>query len=99
MSSSCLPGGPACLLVPPVDGIRKYGPLWGPTSSSCGEFGLWPRLFVALWAEKRPIMLFWPILGLSCCAVVPLFTFSITIKINFFYPKNAKKFKQSLKIS
>ena len=31
---------------------------------------------------KRPIMLFWPILGLSCCAVAPLLTFSVNI--NFF---------------
>ena len=32
---------------------RRYGPLLGPTSSSCG--GLWPlaEVFLALWAKKR----------------------------------------------
>ena len=39
---------------------RRYGPLRGPTSSSCR--GLRPRLFFALRAKKRElIMLFWPI--------------------------------------
>ena len=43
---------------------KKYCPLRGPTSSSCGE--LWPsaEAFLALRAKKELIMLFWPIFGI-----------------------------------
>ena len=43
---------------------RRYGPLRGSTSSSCGE--LWPlaEAFIALWPKKELIMLFWPIFGI-----------------------------------
>ena len=39
---------------------KRYGPLGGPTSSSCG--GLWPlaTAFFALWGKKDLIILFWP---------------------------------------
>ena len=55
---------------------RRYGPLRGPTSSSCG--GLWPlaEAFFALWAKKELFMLFWPIFGNFWCPVVTMVTFS-----------------------
>ena len=56
---------------------RTYGPLRGPTSSSCG--GLWPRAFCALRGKKGLIMLFWPIFGNFWCPVVTLVTFIVTL--------------------
>ena len=55
---------------------RKYCPLCGPYSSSCG--GLWPsdEAFLALWETRELLMLFWPILGHFWCSIVPLVTFS-----------------------
>ena len=72
------------LLKLPINGTRRYGPLRGPTSSSCG--GLWPRLFFAL--QRLLCCLahfdnFW-------CPVVTLVTFSSNIS-NF--ERNPKKTK------
>ena len=54
---------------------RSYGPLCGPTSSSCSlAAGLWPSargIFGPL-GKKDSIMQFWPILGHSWCPVVTL---------------------------
>ena len=49
---------------------KRYGPLHGPTSSSCE--GLWPsaEASFALGAKKKLIMLCWPILGHFWCSVV-----------------------------
>ena len=64
---------------------RRYGPLRGPTSSSCGW--LWPsaEAFFALRAKKELIVLFGPIFGNFWCPVVTLVTFSSNIS-------NKKKF-------
>ena len=59
---------------------RRYGPLCGPTSSSCG--GLRPRLFFALRAKKELFMLFWPIFRNFWCPVVTMVTFRRNL-INF----------------
>ena len=55
---------------------RRYGPLFGPTSSSCGWLQPLAEAFFALWAKKELIMLFWPILGHFWCPIVTLVTFS-----------------------
>ena len=85
---------------------RRYGPLYGPTSSSCG--GLWPlaEAFIALRAKKEVIMLFWPIFGIFLCPVLTLVTFSSninnfernskkTLKKKQKNPKNSKNLKKS----
>ena len=46
--------------------IRRYGPLRGPTSSSCGGLRPSAEAFFALRAKKELIMLFWPIFGIFC---------------------------------
>ena len=69
---------------------RRYSPLRGPTSSSCG--GLRPRAFFALRAKKELSMLFWPIFGNFLCPVVTLVTFSSYLS-NF--ERNCKKTKKS----
>ena len=55
---------------------RRYGPLRGPTSSSCGGLRPMAEAFFALRAKKELIMLFWPIFGNFWCPVVTLVTFS-----------------------
>ena len=42
---------------------RRYGPLRRPTSSSCGGLRPSAGAFLALWAKKELLMLFWPIFG------------------------------------
>ena len=44
---------------------RRYGPLRGLTSSSCGGLRPLAEAFFALWAKKELIMLFWPIFGVQ----------------------------------
>ena len=75
---------------------KMYGPLCGPSSSSCG--GLWPsaKAFVALWAKKGLFMLFLPILGYFRCSVVTSVTFSSNLN-NF--EKNPKKSQENFKKS
>ena len=74
---------------------RRYGPLRGPTSSSCGW--LWPlaEAFFALREKKELIMLFWPIFGIFWCPVVTLVTLKGIPKTK----KIQKKKKIYLKIS
>ena len=72
----------------PLMTTRRYGPLRGPTSSSCG--GLRPRLFFL--PKKELFMLFWPIFGNFWCPVVTMVTFSSNL-INF--ERNQKKTKNS----
>ena len=43
---------------------RRYGPLHGPSSSSCGGLQSWAKDCFALQAKKR---LLWPILGNFWC--------------------------------
>ena len=69
---------------------RRYGPLCGPTSSSCG--GLRPLAEAFFGQKKELIMLFWPIFGNFWCPVVTLVTFSSNIS------NNTKKTKKSKKI-
>ena len=71
---------------------RRYGPLRGPTSSSCG--GLRPLAQAFFRAKKELIMLFWPIFGIFWCPVVTLVTFSSNhsnIERNRKKPKKSKK--------
>ena len=42
---------------------RRYGPLQGPTSSSCGGLFLWPRFCLPFVPKKRLAILFWRILS------------------------------------
>ena len=66
---------------------RRYGPLRGPTSSSCG--GLWPS------AEA----FYYAVLAHFWCPVVTLVTFSSNISNNTKkQQKNPKKFKKFKKI-
>ena len=73
---------------------RFGGQLLAPVEGLAFDQGF----LLPLGRKKRPFVLFWPILGFFCCAVVPLLTFSININF-FFNPKNAKKLNKSLKIS
>ena len=75
---------------------RRYGPLGGPTSSSCGGLRPSAEAFLALRAKKEPIMLFWPIFGNFWCTVVTLVTFISNIS-NF--ENNPKKTEQIQKKS
>ena len=70
-----------------VDDTRRYGPLCGPTSSSCGGLQPSAEAFFALRAKKELIMLFWLIFGNFWCPVVALVTFSSNLS-NF--EKNPK---------
>ena len=69
---------------------RRYSPLCGPTSSSCG--GLWPsaEAFFLLRAKKKLFTLFLLILGYFWCLVVTSVTFSSTLSNFENYPKNLK---------
>ena len=68
-------------------------------------FGLWPTLFVALWAKKEINMLFWTIFGNFWCPVVTLVTISSNISNfernskNQKYPKKIQNFKKKFKKS
>ena len=55
---------------------RRYDPLRGPTSSSCGGLRPSAEAFFALGAKKELFMLFWPIFGDFWCPVVTVVTFS-----------------------
>jgi hypothetical protein len=46
-------------------GTRRYGPLRGPTSSSCGGLRPSAEAFFALRAKKQLFMLFWPTFGVQ----------------------------------
>ena len=74
---------------------RRYSPLRGLTSSSCGGLRPSAEAFFALRAKRELIMLFWPIFGNFWCPVVTLITFSSNIS-NF--ERNHKKNKKSKKI-
>ena len=77
---------------------RRYGPLHGPTSSSCGGLHPSAEAFFALRATKELFMLFWPIFGNFWCSVVTMVTFSSNISNN--NKKNIQKIsKIFLKIS
>ena len=84
------------LIIPSFRMTRRYRPLRGPTSSSCG--GLWPSTtaFLALRAKKELIMRFCPIFGNLWCPVVTLVTFSSSLS-NF--ERNSKNQKKSHKNS
>ena len=58
---------------------RRYGPLRGLTSSSCGGLRPSAEAFFALRAKKELFMLFWPIFGNFWCPVVTVVTFSINL--------------------
>ena len=74
--------------LPPVKRTRRYGPLRGPTSSSCGGLRPSAEAFFALWAKKEIIMLFWPSFGHFWCPVVTLVTFSSNLSNFERNPKN-----------
>ena len=73
---------------------RRYGPLRGPTSSSCG--GLWPlaKAFFALRPKKQLIKMFWPVFGDFWCSVVNFETFSSNLSRFERNPKNRRKKNQ-----
>ena len=87
-------GRPSPAEAPPIGKIhpfiktRRYGPLRGPTSSSCGGLQPSAEALFALWAKKELIILFWPIFGNFWCPVVTLVTFSSNLR-NF--ERNPKK--------
>ena len=60
---------------------RRYGPLCGPTSSSCGGLRPSAEAFFALQAKKELFMLFWPIFGDFWCPVVTMVTFTSNLII------------------
>ena len=64
---------------------RRYGPLRGPTSSSCGGLRPSAEAFFALRAKKELIMLFWPIFGIFWCPVVTLVTLKSENFENIFF--------------
>ena len=72
---------------PPLNKTRRYGPLRGPTSSSCGGLRPPAEAFFALRAKKELFMLFWPVVGDFWCPVVTVVTFS----------SNLSKFEQTKK--
>ena len=67
---------------------RRYGPLHGPSSCSCGGLQSPSVAFFALWAQKGLIMLVWPIIGHFWYPVVTLVTFSWTLSN---YERSCKK--------
>ena len=67
---------------------RRYGPLRGPISSSCGGLRSSVETFFGLRAWKSFFMQFWNILGHFWCPVVSLVTFSSNLS-NF--ENNPKK--------
>ena len=75
---------------------RRYGPLHGPTSSSC--IGLRPsaKAFFAFRAKKGLVMLFWLIFGNLWCPVVPLITFSSNLSNSERNPKKQKKIQKKI---
>ena len=77
-----------------VNSTRRYGPLCGPTSSSCGGLRPSAEAFFALWAKKELIILFWPIFGIFWCPVVTLVTFSSNISNNNQKKKKIQKFQK-----
>ena len=74
---------------------RRYGPLRGPTSSSCGGLQPSAEAFFALRAKKKLIMLFWPIFGIFWCPVVTLVTFSSNLSNFERNPKKTKKIQKN----
>ena len=76
---------------------RRYGPLRGPTSSSCGGLRPLAEAFFALRAKKELVMLFLPIFGDFWCPVETVVTFSSNLS-NFERNKKTKKSKKSNKI-
>ena len=69
---------------------RRYGPLCGPSSSSCKGLRPWGEFFLVVRAKKNVFfMLLWPIFGLVWCPVVTFITFSSSLI--FFYSKTIKK--------
>ena len=85
------------------DTARYAGLLLAPAEA----FGLRPRAFLALRANKGLILLFWPIFRNFLCPVVTLVTFSSNLSNFERYPKktrektrekNPKKFKKNSKI-
>ena len=81
---------------------RRYGPLRGPTSSSCGGLRPSAESFLTFGQKRELIMLFWTIFGNFWCPVVTLVTFSTNLS-NFKRnpqknPKKVQKFQKFLKI-
>ena len=80
-----------------VKNIRRYGPLRGPTSSSCGGLRPSAEAFFAHRAKKELIMLFWPIFSNFWCLVITLVTFSNNIRNFERNPKKPKKIRKKSK--
>ena len=75
------------------DTARYAGLLLAPAEG----FSLQPRLFLAF-GQKRPILLFWPILGNFWCQVVTLVTFCSNLT-SFKQKKRSKIIQKSSKIT
>ena len=80
-----------------INNTRRYGPLCGPTSSSCGGHRPSAEAFFALRQKKEVVMLFGPIFGNFWCPVVTLVTFSSNISNFERNPKNQKNTKKNQK--
>ena len=79
---------------------RRYGPLRGPTSSSCRGLRPSAEAFFALQAKKELIInLFWPIFGNYWGPVVTWVTFSNNLSNFERNPKKSKNAKKNPKIS
>ena len=75
---------------------KRYGPLRGPTSSSCGGLRPSAEAFFALRAKKELIMLFWPIFGDFWCPVVTVVTFSSNLSNFERNPKKTEKIQKKI---
>ena len=69
---------------------RRYGPLRGPTTSSCEGLRPLAEGFFALLSKEEISMMFWPIFVIFWCPVVTMVTFSSNIS-NFTRKKKKKK--------
>ena len=77
---------------------RRYGPIRGPTSSSCEGLGPATKAFWPF-AQKNKnwvFMLFWPIFGNFGCPVVTLVTFSSNLSNLEINPKQNKKIQKKI---
>ena len=80
----------------PFTMTRRYGPLHGPTSSSCGGLRPLAKVFVALPAgKKRAYFAVLPIFGHFWCSLVTLITFSSNLSTFEKNPKSTKKIQKN----
>ena len=87
-----------CLTLFLLINTRRYSPLRGLSSSSCGGLRPTAEAFYALRAKKELFMLFWLTLGHFWCSVVTSVTFSSNLSNFEKNSKNPKKIQKNSKI-